>query len=137
MRIVRVLIAEDNVDHVFLTQVALQGVQGVSVESVAVHDGEEALDYLHARGDHADRELPHLVLLDLSMPRKDGLQVLREVRQDPRLRALPIVVLTSSARDEDVRASYELGANAYVNKSKGLEEMAAFWTDAANLPEYA
>lgn len=134
MRVVRVLIAEDNDDHLFLARVALQAVQGVQIEVVAARDGQEALDYLYGRGPHEGRDLPHLVLLDLSMPRKDGLAVLKEVRETPELRRLPVVVLTSSDRPEDIDAAYELGANSYVNKSRGLGEVADYWTQTANLP---
>lgn len=134
MRLVRVLIAEDNEDHLFLARVALQGVSGVQIEVITAQDGQEALDYLHGRGPHEGRELPHLVLLDLSMPRKDGLSVLEEVKGDPELRKLPVVVLTSSGRPEDIDAAYERGANSYVNKSKGLGDLAAYWTQTANLP---
>lgn len=134
MRLVRVLIAEDNDDHLFLARVALQAVQGVQIEVVTAQDGEEALDYLHGRGDFEGRQLPHLILLDLSMPRKDGLTVLKELRADQSLARLPVVVLTSSDRPEDVDAAYDLGANSYVNKSRGLTSLADFWTQTANLP---
>ncbi|AXV08615.1 two-component response regulator [Euzebya pacifica] len=137
MRLVRVLIAEDNEDHLFLARVALQAVQGVQIEVVAVQDGQEALDYLHGRGQYDGRELPHLILLDLSMPRKDGLTVLKELRADEMLQSLPVVVLTSSDRPEDVNAAYALGANSYVNKAKGLSNLADYWTQTANLPDPA
>lgn len=134
MRIVRVLVAEDNEDHLFLTTVALRGVADTQVDVIAARDGAEALDYLYGRGSHEGREMPHLVLLDLSMPRKGGLEVLEEVKTDPDLQHLPIVVLTSSDRPEDIRAAYELGANSYVTKSRGLSGVAEFWTTTADLP---
>lgn len=134
MRIVRVLIAEDNADHLFLATVAFQAIQGVKVELIPCTDGQEAIDYLTGAGKHADREVPDLVLLDLSMPRKDGLAVLEEVRADPQLRNLPIVVLTSSSRPEDIDGAYERGANSYVNKSVGVGQVAEYWTKVADLP---
>lgn len=134
MRIVRVLIAEDNEDHLFLATVALRGVTGVQVDVVAARDGAEALDYLYGRGRFDGRELPQLVLLDLSMPRRNGLDVLKEVKADAELAHLPIVVLTSSDRPEDIQSAYELGANSYVSKSRGLSDLVEYWTATASLP---
>ncbi len=84
-----------------------------------VKDGEELMDYLHQRGKYADRRSrprPGLILLDLNMPKKDGREALREIKSDPDLRAIPIVVLTTSKEEEDVLRSYDLGANSYVTK---------------------
>lgn len=134
MNAVRVLIAEDNADHLFLATHALRSVPGVSMEVIPARDGQEALDYLHGRGEHAGRVLPNLVLLDLSMPGKGGLDVLREVRDDEALNHIPVVVLTSSSRPEDINAAYGLGANCYVQKSQGMAGVASFWTTTANLP---
>ncbi len=134
MRIVRVLIAEDNEDHLFLARVALRGLAGVEVEVIAARDGQEALDYLHGVGPHDGRELPDLILLDLSMPRRNGLSVLEELKSDESLRMLPVVVMTSSERPEDVNAAYRLGANSYVTKSKGLDAVAQYWTSTSALP---
>jgi len=86
---------------------------------VVARDGVEALDYLFGRGAHAGRDpaaLPQVVLLDLKLPRVDGLEVLRELRADPRTRMLPVVVLTSSLEEQDLIRSYSLGANSYVRK---------------------
>jgi CheY-like chemotaxis protein len=103
---------------------------------VHVKDGVEALDFLHARGGFEGREPgnPSVVLLDVKMPRLDGLEVLRQVKTDEHLRATPVVMLTSSQDERDVRASYELGANAYVVKpvqfrqfAYVLEQIDAFW----------
>lgn len=117
----------------------MQGVlaQGENPPSVAfMHDGAEALDYLLARGAFADRVpgSPRLMILDLHMPRVNGWEVLRQVKSDPRLRTIPIVIFSSSARESDVAQSYELGANAYVVKPIDFEEfrrtidvLQAFW----------
>lgn len=131
---VRVLIAEDNEDHLFLATHALNAIPGIRMQVVAARDGEEALDYLHGRGSHVDRELPNLVLLDLSMPGKGGLEVLREVKGDSTLSHIPVVVLTSSTNPEDISTAYGLGANCYVQKSKGMAGVAEFWTATAALP---
>ncbi len=113
-----ILLVEDNPDDEELTLLALK--QGNIVNEVIVaHDGVEALDYLFATGQHAGRDpsrLPQLVLLDLKLPRQDGLEVLRRLRADPRTQLIPVVVLTCSSEEEDVVASYRLGANSYVRK---------------------
>jgi CheY-like chemotaxis protein len=113
----RVLLAEDNVHDVELTLTALRANNLVN-EVVVVRDGAEALDYLRRRGPHAQRDPGHpaLILLDLKMPKVDGLEVLRHVKSDPELRVIPIVVLTSSREEQDLLRSYDLGVNAYVVK---------------------
>lgn len=113
-----ILLVEDNASDEKLTLLAFrQG--GVKNEVVVKRDGAEALAYLNLTGDVADRDaapLPAVVLLDLKLPRVDGLEVLRRIRADERTKLLPVVVLTSSNEDEDVIQSYSLGANAYVRK---------------------
>jgi CheY-like chemotaxis protein len=112
-----ILIAEDNANDVELTLAALRG-HGIVNQIVVVRDGAEALDYLYRRGAYASRsaEQPGVVLLDLKMPKVDGLEVLRTVKADPALRTIPVVVLTSSAEESDLVRSYHLGVNAYVVK---------------------
>ena len=140
---VRVLVADDNADHRYLTVRALREAEGgPPVEVETVSDGEEALDYLYGRGAYADRARPHLMLLDLKMPRRSGLEVLAEVKADPRLRSMPVVVLSSSDRPEDVEATYRLGGNSFISKPAGmaslrdgLKEVTSFWTRTASLPE--
>jgi CheY-like chemotaxis protein len=112
-----ILIAEDNANDVELTLAALRG-HGIANQIVVVRDGAEALDYLYRRGAYASRsaEQPGVVLLDLKMPKVDGLEVLRTVKADPALRTIPVVVLTSSAEESDLVRSYDLGVNAYVVK---------------------
>lgn len=141
-RTVRVLVAEDNEDHVFFITRALRGVDEVTFEIESVPDGAEALDYLYRRGQYADRARPHLVLLDLKMPRVAGLEVLEVVKQDPELRSIPIAVLTSSEHQQDVDASYRAGGNTYLVKRPSFSElreklwsMSEFWTSTALLPE--
>ena len=117
-----VLLVEDNADDRDLTLRAFQRHDfGVAVE--AVGDGQAALDYLLAPGpDGRLRALPELVLLDLKLPRLDGLEVLRRIRGDERTRLLPVVVLTSSAEEQDLVRSYSLGANSYVRKPVSFTE---------------
>ena len=113
-----ILLVEDNPSDVRLTQRALEQ-SHITNPLVVAEDGREALDYLFALGAHAGRdaaELPRLVLLDLKLPRVDGLEVLRQLRANERTRRLPVVILTSSQEQQDIIAGYELGANSYVRK---------------------
>jgi CheY-like chemotaxis protein len=118
----RILLAEDSANDAALAQAALRGT-GLAGDIVVVRDGAEALDYLYRRGEFANREpgLPAVVLLDLKMPKVDGLEVLRIIKGDPELRALPVVILTSSREEQDVVMSYSLGVNAYVVKPVDFE----------------
>jgi CheY-like chemotaxis protein len=112
-----ILLAEDNPNDVELTLEALDPHNLANRVTVA-HDGVEAMEYLRREGAFKDRPPgdPAVVLLDIKMPRKDGLEVLREIRGDPALRLLPVVILTSSREEQDLITSYELGVNAYVVK---------------------
>jgi CheY-like chemotaxis protein len=112
-----ILIAEDNANDVELTTTALRK-NHVANEMIVVRDGAEALDYLYRRGTFGDRPNgnPGLILLDLKMPKVDGLEVLRTLKADPVLKRIPVVVLTSSREEHDVIRSYDLGVNAYVVK---------------------
>lgn len=112
-----ILLVEDNPDDVTLTQRAL-GKHKLANRLVVARDGVEALEHLFDR----ERHLPEVVLLDLKLPRIDGLEVLRRVRADARTRLVPVVVLTSSDEERDMVASYELGANSYVRKPVDFEQ---------------
>ncbi|CAN5295503.1 response regulator [soil metagenome] len=121
-----ILLVEDNQDDEELALLAFM--QGKIINEVVVaRDGLEALDYLFGTGKYAGRDaslLPQVMLLDLKMPKLDGLGVLRQVRADPRTRRLPVVILTSSREDEDLMRSYDLGANSYVNKPVDFDQFA-------------
>ena len=113
-----ILLVEDNPDDEKLTLRALKK-NNIMNEVVVAHDGAEALDYLLGTGPHAGRDvskLPAVTLLDLKLPKVDGLEVLRRVRADERTRLAPVVVLTSSKEDQDLVTSYSLGANSYIRK---------------------
>ncbi len=121
-----ILLVEDNSKDEELTLRALQ-MHKIRNEVVVTHDGREALDYLFARGVHAGRDpsvLPTLVLLDLQLPKVDGLEVLRQLRSHERTRLLPVVILTSSDEDKDRLAGYANGANSYVRKPVDFIEFA-------------
>ena len=119
----RILLAEDNANDVELTLAAL-GQHHLANEVVVVRDGAEALDYLHNRGTLLGRPggQPALVLLELKMPKVDGLEVLRHIKGDANLRTIPVVMLTSSREEQDLVESYELGVNGYVVKPVDFSE---------------
>jgi len=131
-----ILLVEDNSKDEILTLRALEKCN-LANDIVVVRDGAEALDYLFAKGDFAGRDvgdLPTVVLLDLKLPKIDGLEVLRQIRADERTRRLPVVILTSSDEEKDIIAGYELGANSYVRKpvafgnfSKAVAELGRYW----------
>jgi len=131
----QILLAEDNVNDVELTLSALQECHLANSVEV-VRDGAEALDYLYQRGPFADakKALPGVVLLDLKMPRIDGLEVLRQIKSDPVLKRIPVVMLTSSREEKDLVQSYDLGVNAFVVKPvdftqfvEAIRALGVFW----------
>ena len=131
----RILLAEDSANDVELTLAALEQ-HNLANEIVVVRDGAEALDYLYARGAYTGRQSgnPALLVLDLKMPRVDGLDVLRTIKADAALRTIPVVMLTSSREEQDVVASYELGVNSYVVKPvdfaefmEAVRQIGVFW----------
>ena len=119
-----ILLVEDNPDDVELTLRAFRKSK-IANEIIVARDGIEALDYLLATGAHAGRgnsRLPQLVLLDLSLPRLDGLQVLARIRANPKTKLLPVVILTSSTEESDLKTGYSLGANSYIRKPVDFQE---------------
>lgn len=126
-RLGQILLAEDNLNDIELTIAALKQ-NNLANEIVVARHGGEALDYLYRRGSFQNRKggNPIVVLLDLKMPKVDGLEVLRQMKADPALKIIPVVMLTSSREESDLVKSYQLGANAYVVKPVGFEQ----FTDA-------
>ena len=116
----RVLLVEDNPDDLELAQLAFARGEHPTAVDVA-RNGEEALDYLFAQR----REPPQVVLLDIKLPLVDGIDVLRRIKADPRTRAIPVVMLTSSAQDRDLQACYDLGVNSYIVKPVDMEQFMA------------
>jgi two-component system response regulator len=128
---IEILIVEDNRDDAELTIRALQK-QNLANKLIHLQDGAEALDFLFATGKYTGRNLdfvPRVVFLDLKMPKVDGKEVLRAIKSDPRTRTIPVVILTSSAEDPDVRVCYDLGANSYIVKPVEFDKFAHIVSD--------
>ncbi|MCC5650388.1 response regulator [Nostoc sp. XA013] len=131
-----ILLVEDNPDDEALTLRALKK-NNIMNDVVVARDGVEALDYLFGKGAYADRDMsvmPHLILLDLKLPKMDGLEVLRHLRADDRTKILPVVILTSSKEEQDLINGYSLGANSYVRKpvdfsqfSESVRQLGLYW----------
>jgi len=132
----RILLVEDSVRDAEMALEALEDHNCLANEVLHLRDGAEALDYLYRRGDYAGRTggQPAVVLLDLKMPRVDGMEVLRQIKGDPSLKKIPVIVMTSSREEQDLLDSYELGVNAYVVKPMkfhafvdAVKQVGAFW----------
>jgi two-component system, chemotaxis family, response regulator Rcp1 len=139
-RSIEILLVEDNPGDVRLTEEALKEGKVINRLSV-VPDGVEALAYLRKTGEYASAATPDLVLLDLNLPKKDGREVLAEVKQDPELRKIPVVVLTTSRDEQDILKSYDLHANCYITKPVDFEQFIRvvraiedFWLSVVKLP---
>jgi len=135
-----ILLAEDDPDDRLFTRRALSESR-VATRLTTVENGEELLRYLRREDGESGAPRPDLILLDLNMPRMDGREALREMKQDPKLRRIPVVVLTTSEADQDVLQSYDLGVNAFMTKPVTFNELAdamdslgAFWFDFVTLP---
>ena len=142
-RAIEILLVDDNPGDVRLAREAMRDAK-VWNKISDVRDGEEAMDYLNKRGQYSDRSTPDLVILDLNMPRKDGREVLAEMRADERFKHIPVVILTTSAAEEDVLKSYGLHANCYVVKPLDLDRFIEvvksvedFWLCMVKLPGVA
>jgi CheY-like chemotaxis protein len=139
-RPVVILLAEDNPGDVRLTQEALKAAK-VSNTLHVVEDGVETMAFLHREGKHVDAPRPDVILLDLNLPRMDGREALAEIKSDPDLRSIPVVILTSSELEEDVIKAYDLHANCYATKPVELDQflhivkaISDFWLTIVKLP---
>jgi chemotaxis family two-component system response regulator Rcp1 len=135
-----VLLVEDSPGDVRLTREALKDAK-VHISLHVASDGAEAMEFLERRGEHANAPRPDLILLDLNLPKKDGREVLEEIKQSPTLKSIPVVVLTTSASEEDVLRSYLLHANCYITKPvdldgflKVVKSIDSFWLSVVKLP---
>ena len=141
-----ILLVEDNVDHATLTMRALRDGNMLN-EIFWVKDGEEAVDFLLHRGRYAppaDPPRPGLILLDIRLPKLDGHEVLRHIKTDPALRAIPVIMLTTSERDDEINACYQAGANSYVAKPvrfmdfiETVKSLKLYWVVVNHLPDPA
>ena len=137
---VQILLVEDNAADALLTKEALNSSEP-PLELTWVQDGVEAVNYLKREGQFATARRPDIILLDLNMPRKDGRQLLAELKADPALRRIPVVVLTTSVAEEDIAKAYDLQANCYMTKPIDMEQFIEamksfkdFWLQAVELP---
>jgi two-component system, chemotaxis family, response regulator Rcp1 len=135
-----ILLVEDNPGDVRLTREALREGKVSNTLNVA-SDGEEAMDYLHKACEPGNHSLPDLILLDLNMPRKDGREVLADIKNDPKLRRIPVVILTTSKSEADILKTYDNHANCYITKPVELDNfievvqsIESFWVTIVNLP---
>ena len=139
-RPIEILLAEDNDDDIVMIREAF-GATKITTQLNVVGNGQVALDYLRQHGAYRDARRPALVLLDINMPVKDGFEVLNEIKRDPALASLPVVMLTSSQSEDDIARSYSNGACSYITKPVTLEEFQSviqwfelYWTMVSRLP---
>ena len=141
---VDILLVEDNPDHAELTIKALKQ-NNILNEVYVVNDGQEALDFMYHQGKYADEKdfpRPGLILLDIRLPKVDGIEVLKQLKDDPQFKSIPVIMLTTSDRDEEIAKSYAGGANSYVVKPmdfeefmKKVRELKLYWTITNSLPK--
>ena len=143
---VMILMADDDEDDRLMTKEAFEEVRLVN-DLCFVENGEELMDYLYHRGRYSDADTsptPGLILLDLNMPRKDGREALKEIKEDPDLRRIPIVILTTSKAEEDILRSYDLGVNSFITKPVSFDALvdvvktlSKYWLEIVELPSQA
>jgi CheY-like chemotaxis protein len=140
-KLIDILLAEDNDDDIVLIQEAFAEAKIANLLQV-VNDGQEAMAYLRREGKYQETQMPGLLLLDINMPRKNGFEVLKEMKADTTLRHIPVVMLTTSNRDEDIIKSYEEGACTYIRKPVDFDQLkdvvkqfALYWGLVATLPK--
>ena len=140
MQPVQILLVEDSPDDILLTQEALMDAK-IANELHAVMDGVAAMDFLRGRGEYADRLCPDVVILDLNLPKKDGREVLREIKEDDELRHIPVIVLSTSGAAEDILHAYDHHVNAYIQKPidfddfiRAVRSLEEFWLSIVRLP---
>jgi two-component system response regulator len=137
---VDILLIEDNADHVELIVKALRN-NNVLNEVHVVASGEEAIDFLHQRGAYVDKARPGLILLDIKLPGMDGIEFLRQIKADPKLKPIPVVVLSTSESEKDIVGCYSSGANSYIVKpvdfrqfARVVKEVKLYWMVVNSLP---
>jgi two-component system, chemotaxis family, response regulator Rcp1 len=138
---IEILLVEDSRMDIKLTQEALQDAK-IHNRLHVVMDGDKALDFLYKRGEYVNAPRPDIILLDLNLPRRDGREVLADIKQNPALRRIPVVILTTSQADEDILRSYDLHVNCYITKPVDMHEfldkirsLGNFWLSVVSLPQ--
>lgn len=143
VELIRIHITDDDPDDRLLISEALEEIHFKNTVTFSV-DGQDLLDYLQKKGDYIDCKEPHpdIILLDLNMPRKNGKEVLKELKEDPSLRQIPVIVLTTSQAEEDIVSSYDLGTNSFIVKPLTFEKMVEsiskitdYWFSIVKLPK--
>jgi len=141
MKVVDLLLVEDNPGDVRLTEEALRDA-GMPIHLSVAADGVEAVDFLHRRGKYKNAPRPDLILLDLNLPKKNGPEVLSDIKSDPDLKRIPVLVMTTSSEQDDIQKAYSLNANCYITKPIQLDDflnvvhsIENFWLKTALLPE--
>lgn len=140
-RRVRILLVEDNEDHAYLIQKALYRTLKERAELSVVSDGEEAIQYIKTLDGGRIERTPDLIFLDIKLPKKDGFEVLQELKQDPDCKHIPVIMLTSSSTEREIAQGYALGANSYISKPisasslvKKVRRAALYWLQVSSLP---
>ena len=135
-----ILLVEDNKADIRLIEEALKN-SSIAYQMVTARDGVEAMAYLRQEGEYVNALRPDLIVLDLNLPKKDGREVLGEIKSDPKLKRIPVIVLTTSSNEEDIYHSYDLNANCYITKSRNLSQLFSvvkrieeFWLATVTLP---
>ena len=141
MKPVQILLVEDSPDDILLTEEALQDAK-IANELHSVMDGVAAMDFLNGRGAYTQRQRPDVVILDLNLPKKNGREVLREIKEDENLRRIPVIVLSTSGATEDINHAYDHYVNAYIQKPIDFDEfiravrsLEEFWLSIVRLPD--
>ncbi|WP_107667395.1 response regulator [Cyanothece sp. BG0011] len=136
-----ILLVEDSKADIRLVQEVLK-TSTVPHQLMIVRNGMDAMAYLRKEGEFNESPRPNLIILDLNLPRKDGREVLAEIKSDPNLKRIPVIVLTTSSNDEDIKESYDLYVNCYITKSRNLKDLfklvkgiESFWLDTVTLPD--
>ncbi len=135
-----IFLVEDNKADIRLIEEALKN-SSIFYELVTVRNGVDAMAYLRREGEYADALRPDLIVLDLNLPKKDGREVLEEIKSDSQLKRIPVIILTTSSNEDDIHQSYDLNANCYITKSRNLSQLFAivkrieeFWLTTVTLP---
>jgi CheY-like chemotaxis protein len=138
---IKILLVEDNPDHVILTKAALEE-NNMANEIYVAKDGQEALDFMYNRGEYSDAPRPGLILLDLKLPKVSGFEVLKQLKNDPQFKSIPIIILTTSAEKEEIAQGYAEGANSYITKPIKFDEFVSkiknirlYWVFVNTLPK--